>query len=97
MLVTSACSSAAQKKSRLEAAAATEMILVNQVGYLPDAEKVALIRTGAEKFEIIDTVTGKVVFTGVTGQPGYWEMSGDTVRAADFLRVDSTGDLQAMP
>ena len=83
-MVTSACSSAAQKKSRLEAAAASEMILINQVGYLPDAEKVALVRSAAEEFEIIEALTGNVIFTGITGQPRYWELSGDTVRTADF-------------
>ena len=91
VLVTSACSSAAQKKSRLDAAAATEMILVNQVGYMPDAEKVALVRSAAEEFEIIEAETGKVIFTGITGKPLYWELSGDTVRAADFSALVATG------
>jgi len=91
VLVTSACSSAAQKKSRLEAAAATEMILINQVGYLPDAEKVALLRSGAEEFEIIDATTGKVVFRGPAGESRYWEMSGDTVRTADFSALTAPG------
>ncbi|MDZ7634749.1 MAG: glycoside hydrolase family 9 protein [Bacteroidales bacterium] len=67
------------------------MILVNQVGYLPDAEKVALIRSGAEEFEIIDAVTGKVVFNGPAGEPRYWEFSGDTVRAADFTALVTPG------
>ena len=90
-MATSACTSAAQKKSRLEAAAATEMILVNQVGYLPDAEKVALIRSGAEEFDVIDAVTGKVVLKGRTGEPRYWELSGDTVRAVDFSSMVTPG------
>ena len=91
LLAASGCGSSAQKKSRLEAAASTEMILVNQVGYLPDAGKVALIRSGAEEFEIIDAATGKVVFSGTTGEPGYWELSGDTVRTADFSEFTEPG------
>ncbi len=91
VMATSGCGNAAQKKSRLEAAAATEMILINQVGYLPDAEKVALIRSDAQKFEVIDAATGKVVFSGSTGEPRYWELSGDTVRAADFSALVAPG------
>jgi len=91
LLATAGCSSAVQKKSRLEAAAATEVILVNQVGYLPDAQKVALIRSEAEEFDVIDAVTGKIVFSAETGEPRYWEMSGDTVRAADFSTLTAPG------
>lgn len=91
LLATAGCSSAAQKKSRIEAAASTEMILINQVGYLPDARKVALIRSGAEEFEVIDAVTGKIVFSAPAGEPRYWEMSGDTVRTADFSALTATG------
>jgi len=91
VLTTAGCSSAVQKKSRLEAAAATEVILVNQVGYLPDAQKVALIRSEAEEFDVIDAVTGKIVFSAETGEPRYWELSGDTVRAADFSALTAPG------
>ncbi|MBE0678788.1 MAG: glycoside hydrolase family 9 protein [Bacteroidales bacterium] len=91
VLITAGCGSAAQKKARIEAAASTEVILVNQVGYLPDAEKVALIRSEAEEFEIIDAATGKIVFAAETGDPRYWEMSGDTVRAADFSALTAPG------
>lgn len=91
LLATSGCGNAAQKKARLEASAVTEMVLVNQVGYLPDAGKVALIRSAAEEFEIIETATGKVVFSGPAGEPRYWELSGDTVRSADFSALTAPG------
>ncbi len=91
VLATSGCGSAAQKKSRLEAAASTEVILVNQVGYLPDAQKVALVRYGAEEFDVIDAMTGKIVFSAETGEPRYWEFSGDTVRNADFSALTAPG------
>ena len=91
VLATSGCGNAAQKKSRLESAAAPEIILLNQVGYLPGAEKVALIRSDAEEFDIIDAVTGKVAFSGRAGEPRYWEMSGDTVRSADFSALTAPG------
>jgi endoglucanase len=69
----------------------TGVILVNQIGYYPDAQKVALIRTNAGKFEVVDAVTGKSVFKGITGEPEYWSFSGDTVRAADFSALKQPG------
>lgn len=93
LLTTSGCGNSTLEKSRLASADSltSEMILVNQVGYQPDAEKVALFRSGADGFEVIDATTGKVVFSGVTSQPLYWEFSGDSVRAADFSALTAPG------
>jgi endoglucanase len=93
LLATSGCGNSALKKSRLASADSLgiEMILVNQVGYHPDADKVALFRSGADGFEVIDAATGKVVYSGVTSQPLYWEFSGDSVRAADFSALTTPG------
>ena len=85
------CGSKAIIKARLEAPAATETILVNQAGYLPDATKVALIRAEADKFEIIDATTGRKVFAAEPGEALYWELSGDTVRSADFSAFSRPG------
>lgn len=78
------CGSNALIKARLEAPPATDAILVNQAGYLPDATKVALLRADADIFELIDVSTGRNVYGAEPGEPLYWELSGDTVRAADF-------------
>jgi len=78
------CGSNALIRARLAAPAATESILVNQAGYLPGAEKVALIRADANIFELIDVSTGLNVFAAEPGEPLFWELSGDTVRSADF-------------
>lgn len=69
----------------------SDLILIDQVGYAPTASKIALIRTAAGQFDIVDTKTGKTVFTGETGKPEYWQYSGDTVRTADFTSVVTPG------
>lgn len=90
-LTAGGCGSTQSKKGRFEAPPETEAILVNQAGYPPGAEKVALIRADAGKFEVIDAATGKPVFKGTSGDPLYWELSGDTVRAADFSVLKTEG------
>ena len=91
ILTTAGCGSNALIKARLDAPAATEIILVNQAGYLPEAEKVALLRADAEIFELIDVSTGLNVYGAEPGEPVYWELSGDTVRKADFSGFKTPG------
>ncbi|MCU0459166.1 MAG: glycoside hydrolase family 9 protein [Bacteroidales bacterium] len=90
-LTAGGCGSTDLKKARIESAANTEAILVNQAGYLPGAEKVALLRADAGTFEVIDAATGKTVFESTPADPLYWELSGDTVRAADFSPLKAEG------
>ena len=71
-----------------------ELILVNQLGFKPLAEKIALLRVKAGKFEIVDSKSGKVVFTGKPGPMKYWELSGDSVSAADFSAFTAPGTYQ---
>ncbi|MHC1731290.1 MAG: glycoside hydrolase family 9 protein [Bacteroidales bacterium] len=91
MLAVSGCGSKALITARLAAPADTDAILVNQAGYLPGAEKVALLRADTDIFELIDAVTGKNVYGAEPGAPVYWELSGDTVRAADFSSFATPG------
>jgi len=71
-----------------------DRILVNQVGYHPNSEKIALLRVKTEKFEVVDVNTGKVVFTGKPGPFKYWDQSGDSVCTADFSAVTIPGKYQ---
>ena len=91
LFVAAGCSNAQLAKKRLGASDTAMTVMVDQVGYYPDGQKTALIRGNAEKFDVIDAVTGKVVFSGLTGEPGYWNLSGDTVRSADFTEVTDPG------
>jgi endoglucanase len=69
----------------------SENILINQLGYKTNAAKTALIRTDVDVFELVDK-TGKVVFEGPAGNFSYWELSGDSVRLADFTSFNSSGE-----
>ncbi len=91
LLAAAGCGNPSLQKARLASPADTESLLVNQVGYLPDAPKVALIRAEAAAFEIIDAISGKRVFAADAGEPRYWELSGDTVRTADFSGLTQPG------
>jgi endoglucanase len=91
MFMTAGCINAPLAKKRLATSDTTMTILVDQVGYYPDGQKIALIRGNAEKFDVIDAVTGKIVFSGNPGEPGYWNLSGDTVRPVDISQVTEPG------
>jgi len=68
-----------------------DQILVNQVGYLPSSVKIALLRIKTDKFTVIDAGSGKVVFSGKPGPSEYWSFSGDSVSAADFSKLTTSG------
>ena len=90
-VIIAGCSDTGMKNAGLRKPDTTGVILVNQIGYYPDAQKVALIRSTSGTFEVIDAVTGKRVFKGIPGEPQYWSFSGDTVRAADFSALKKPG------
>ncbi|MCY1720354.1 glycoside hydrolase family 9 protein [Prolixibacteraceae bacterium Z1-6] len=69
----------------------SENILINQLGYKTNAEKKALIRADVDVFELVDK-KGKVVFEAPAGNFSYWELSGDSVRLADFSTFTSSGE-----
>ena len=65
-------------------------IMVNQVGYLPDGKKTAVLPFKAESFSIENT-GGEVVFSGTVTHFGMDPLSGDDVYVADFTELDSVG------
>ncbi|WP_020654461.1 heme-degrading domain-containing protein [Massilia niastensis] len=74
------------------AAPATPGIKLNQVGFLPGAQKLAVVPQGASasRFEIVGA-NGKTVFSGALGKPARWDASGETVRVADFSALNTPG------
>jgi endoglucanase len=68
-----------------------DRILINQVGYQPNASKIALLRVNTNNFQVIESATGKVVFTGKPGRFQYWKFSGDSVSSADFSKITKPG------
>ncbi len=68
----------------------SQSILINQVGYPTLGPKKALLRGPAQVFQLKDA-TGKVVFQDSAAAPRYWELSGDSVRVADFSAFTQKG------
>ncbi len=72
-----------------------EKVKVNQVGYLLNYPKQAVVVTddvnSTNTFHVIDVYTNEPVYTGVLGEPVTDANSGDTVRAADFSDYNAEG------
>lgn len=71
-----------------------EDIKVNQVGYLPDAPKVAVLEgeAEAERFQVVDAETRAVVFEGEVGRAEIDANSGERVRHLDFSALREEGE-----
>ena len=72
------------------ASASAQAIKVNQVGFLPQAHKLAVAAQQAGAFEIVDA-DGKTAFRGTAGPALRWEPSGETVRVLDFSALTRPG------
>lgn len=76
------------------AAGSPSAIEVNQLGFLPAAQKLAIVpatANGADRFKVVDG-TGKTVFEGALGAPAVWDASGERVRLADFSDLRTPGN-----
>ena len=75
--------------------APTTDIKVDQVGYLPEAPKIAMVVSGAaaDTFVVRRVRDGKIVFRGKLTAPAAEASSGDEVRTADFSSLQETGRL----
>ncbi|HCE58384.1 MAG TPA: hypothetical protein DER09_11275 [Prolixibacteraceae bacterium] len=74
------------------AKAQTGAIRINQVGYYPDANKIAVVVfTDATTFEVINTLDSTVAFSGNLSAKMYWKDSGDTLKRADFSSLKTEG------
>ncbi|MBU2703844.1 endoglucanase [Sporomusaceae bacterium BoRhaA] len=68
-------------------------IHVDQVGYLPEYPKVAIVvaANNTDEFKVINTDTNEIVYKGILSVPRKDISSGDTVRKADFSTVTTPG------
>lgn len=70
-----------------------ENIRINQLGYFPDGpKKFILANEHAEKFNVIESSTGKIVFQSTLTDRGYWDASGESVKCGDFSELSVTGE-----
>jgi endoglucanase len=71
-------------------------IRINQVGFLPAAQKLAVVPAvvpagPAAAFAVVDARTGKSVLDARLGAPASWDASGETVQVADFSALKTPG------
>jgi endoglucanase len=72
-------------------------IKFNQLGFLPASQKLAVVTdadgdTHSDTFAVVDAASGKTVLEGRLGAPEKWDASGETVRLADFSRLNTPGN-----
>ncbi|MFP4697852.1 MAG: glycoside hydrolase family 9 protein [Eubacteriales bacterium] len=67
-------------------------IQVNQIGYRPDDEKIAIINGEGGTFNVVDNETGDTVFTGEATDSINDAMSGNEVYYADFTEFTDEGE-----
>jgi len=72
--------------------AQTDNIHLNQVGYYPEAPKIAIVVDVPDEtqFEIINA-SGNVAFSGLLSEEIFWDKSGEKVRKADFTTLTTLG------
>ena len=66
-------------------------IKVDQVGYLPSAQKIALVSAPAQTFQVKRTSDGKTVLEGKVSAAVKDADTGDSVQAADFSELRAPG------
>lgn len=60
-------------------------IRVNQLGFLPEAQKLAVIpAVEADAFTLVDSQSGETVYTGDLSAAAEWSPAGESVSLADF-------------
>jgi endoglucanase len=73
-------------------AATIPAVKLNQLGFLPASQKLAVVQAGsAGRFAVLDAASGRKVFEGELGAPATWDASGETVRIADFSSLRTPG------
>lgn len=65
-------------------------IFIDQAGYLPEMEKVAVINTEADRFDVVSS-SGEVCFSGAPVRAGLDVKAGEEVWTADFSELRKAG------
>lgn len=86
-------SSSSHSSSSSLSNSATGLIKINQLGFKPDSEKLAVVpNVPTNQFTVINTSNNSVVLTGNLSEAKSWAPSGETVKLADFSAVTVAGD-----
>ncbi|HSC68715.1 MAG TPA: glycoside hydrolase family 9 protein [Cellvibrio sp.] len=74
-------------------AAVSGYIKVNQLGFLPESAKWAVVPAGAAtSFKVIDVATNAEVLSGTLSAAATWSASEESVRLADFSSLKTAGN-----
>ncbi|HEY7884178.1 MAG TPA: glycoside hydrolase family 9 protein, partial [Cellvibrionaceae bacterium] len=83
-------SSAASSVSSAETVAGR--IKVNQLGFAPSAQKLAVVpASDATSFAVVDSASGTQILTGTLSASNRWPLADETVALADFSELQSAG------
>lgn len=78
--------------SALADSAFAARIHLNQLGFLPESGKIAIVPNVASgEFWLLDAKSGSEVLRGPLSQAQSWDMAGDTVKVADFTAFNRPG------
>lgn len=70
----------------------TGAIRINQVGYYPTANKIAIVVfTRASTFEVVNVADNTVELTGNLSTQEYWKDAGDSIKKCDFSALTKVG------
>jgi len=70
----------------------TGAIRINQVGYYPDANKIALVVfSKASTFEVVNVLDNSVELSGNLSAQVFWKDAGDSIKIVDFSALTKTG------
>ena len=76
-----------------ESSAQAGSIRINQLGYYPDANKIAVVSfCNSSSFEIINTLDSVVEYSADMSAMKYWKDSGDSVKFCDFTPFTKIGN-----
>ncbi len=71
----------------------SEDIRLNQIGFYPSGQKIAVVvNPVSDKFFIVSVNMKDTVFSGKLKKAGTWEYSNETVSKADFTKFEKQGD-----
>lgn len=85
-----------QAQSSSQSADTSGQIKVNQLGFMPSAQKLAVIPASADtnEFHLIEAGTDQQVFSGTLGAAATWAPAKESVRLADFSEFTTEGEYQ---
>jgi len=86
------CAAACAQPVPADAAAQAGQVRLNQLGFLPGAQKLAVVESGqAREFKVLREDDGQVVLRGKTAPPATWEPAAREAAIADLGALDAPG------